>query len=410
MNAKTLKSKSGRNSAATVAMDDDYYSSDEFNYDEEIDSDDEEHLEQPQQTTIATRSKRLKTSQHDVSVSFRKTSSSSSITGGSVAEERVLSSKSIERMPTRRPNPKICNRNAVMARENRRKKKEYLENLQRDVDEFQSENKKLRKLLTIRNNMITKLTNESMYLKSVLANKTEIMALLKSIQGSRVPITSSTMSFVTDPQPLEGQIKRETTNSYATSSSGCSPASSFSPSPSYIIDHDDEKENGTDWIFGDPLLSSASLSCPATINQGFLFTDLDNHFSLSDHDLGWESLLMNNSNDMKCSMRQQPFCIADLRDIDDSEILSTNGSHNVNHEHNYFNNPVKPTKGTQPSVAIEATTDIADDATCMRAATVAVTASQPSAPGVCLHVSGGRVSLEFCAACHLNSQNAWIEE
>lgn len=31
-------------------------------------------------------------------------------------------------------------------------------------------------------------------------------------------------------------------------------------------------------------------------------------------------------------------------------------------------------------------------------------------PGVCLHVAGGRVSLEFCSTCHTNAQNAWIEE
>lgn len=400
MDTHSVKSVSG-------SIDDEYYSSDEYNYDDDeaIDSDDYE-----QQSTMATRSKRLKTPAHDVSGQFRKTTSSTSSTGGDI---RTSSGKIIERMPTRRPNPKISNRNAVMARENRRKKKEYLENLQRDVDQFQSENKKLRKLLNMRNTTITKLTNESLYLKSVLANKTEIMALLKSIQGSRVPITSSNMSFMTDDVPKVSAFKREPIASYATSSSGCSPASSFSPSPQYHLteQRDDEKENGTNWVDGhDPFLSAATILPPtSTINHtDFSFTDLDNHFSLDTDGLSWENLLMNNG-----GMRQQPYCIADLRDIDDSEILSTNGSHNVNHEHNYFNNPVKPTKGMhQPTMATDTTAAIAPSAMHIADDSLMdmATSASTMAPGVCLHVAGGRVSLEFCASCHHNSQNAWIEE
>lgn len=469
---ETSEIKETMKATKSATMREEYYSSDdEMNYEEANDSDDDEmEDEEPQQrpataTSMATRSKRLKTSSRDVSASFRKSASSVNTIDAKPSKTNL---SSIERMPTRRPNPKICNRNAVMARENRRKKKEYLENLQRDVDTFQTENKKLRKLLNIRNNMITKLSNESVYLKSVLANKTEIMALLKSIQHSRVPITSSSMSFVTttdeNKKLLTNAIKHESHDSYATSSSsGCSPASSFSPSPQYP-DHTD-KDNGT-WMWmsdndNDPMLSSVTTATMPytestnTNHLGFSFTDLSSHFSLHDghHDeLGWESLLMTNSSSnhdiAKCGdMRQQPaFCIADLRDIDDSEILSTNGSHNVNHEHNYFNNPVKPTKGMQPTMAVETAAqsklsmsmvslsstaspssspslsrsssssidDADDDAFLMDmnlGASGASASPLPSgAPGVCLHVAGGRVSLEFCASCHLNSHNAWIEE
>lgn len=366
MDARSLKSKNNFDMAASNDMLDEY-SSDDGTYDENNDSDDtkSEH----QSISSEVKAKRFNTSYRDVSV-FRKISTSTSSLDGK--------GKPIERMPTRRPNPKICNRNAVMARENRRKKKEYLETLQRDVDQFQSENKKLKKMLNARNTMISKLTHESMYLKSILANKTEIMKLLKTIQGSTVPITSSALSFVTGDAVDRGDIKREHRSESYTSSSGCSPASSFSPSP-YT---EDEKENGMEWVDQLFMLPHNDPFMPATlIDEHSLFTDFESHLDFPqtfDNDLQWESLL-NQSSDMKHI--DHSFHIPDIRDIDDSEILSTNGSHNVNHEHNYFNNPVKPNKVT-------------DEHT----------------PGVCLHVSSGRVSLEFCSSCHLNSQNAWIEE
>lgn len=385
MDARSLKMKNQND----IEMSDDGTNND-YSTDEFLDSDDNTIIDEAQQVhnVIGTRSKRFRTTSYrDVVNGFRKHSSSLSSGDG----KSGCNQKSIERMPTRRPNPKICNRNAVMARENRRKKKEYLETLQKDVDQFQTENKKLRKLLTARNSMISKLTHESMYLKSILANKTEIMALLKTIQGSRVPITSSALSFVTDPRPYNaaaGEIKREQIPSYqgSNSSSGCSPASASSiSSPSPYTE--DEKENGTNWL--DTIISNHDVDpflSTALIEPNSLFTDFDFPAQTFDNDLQWESLL-NHSSGLKSNGDQSSFMIPELLNIDDCDILSTNGSHNVNHEHNYFNNPVKSTK-------------VNDDQT-MPATT---------ATGVCLHVSGGKVSLEFCSQCHTNSQNAWIEE
>lgn len=278
MDARSSKSKNTYEMTASNENLDEY-SSDDGTYDENIDSDDTKSEHQSIGNEV--KAKRFNTSYHDVSV-FRKISTSTSSLDGK-------SGKAIERMPTRRPNPKICNRNAVMARENRRKKKEYLETLQRDVEQFQSENKKLKKMLNARNSMISKLTHESMYLKSILANKTEIMKLLKTIQGSHVPITSSTLSFVTGDAVDRSTIKHEKHSESYTSSSGCSPASSLSPSP-YT---EDEKEN-----------------------------DFESHLDFPqafDNDLQWENLLDHNTN-MKHI--DHPFHIPDIRDIDDSEILS----------------------------------------------------------------------------------------
>lgn len=312
----------------------------------------------------------------------------------------------IQRMPTRRPNPKVSNRNALMARENRRKKKEHLENLQKNVHETQHENKKLKKMLRIRNATIAKLTQESLYLRSILANKTEIMSLLKTIQGNRTPITSSTLSFVADDE-INYQCNEITSNkciNSCASSGGVSPLSSLS---SHSME-DPEKENGTrpaePSTASDPFLSSI-------ISQQYsLFTDLD---SVADdpfgidapspsatpfgeivhNDFQWQHLLSNTSsynNDCKSINHSDDLQnISDLRDIDDSEILSTHSHNHVNNEHNYFNNPIAHKVAADTDGGAKVST---------------------SKPGICLHISSGRVSLEFCAQCHINSQNAWIEE
>lgn len=377
MDAKMLKSKKSTRFSPIYKNDDDF-SDDETIYSDEMESDSE--LGAPH---TGNKSKRLETYQS---------------TGDQFHNRTKLASSSkplIKRMPTRKPDPKVSNRNAIMARENRRKKKEHMEILLKTVEDTQNENKKLKKMLSIRNSTISKLTQESLYLRSILANKTQIMSLLRCIQGNRTPITSSVLSFVADNDYQRSSIP-SSTRRISDSSSGCSPASaSMSPS-SYA---EDDKENGTVWATqNDPFLSSF-------IEQNlFNFTDLDvgslndftattpttttttestSSYEQSIDDFQWENLLNEPTTTFK-SNDLNPLNIADLRDIDDSEILSTNSSNTVKNEHNYFNNPITQNK-------------VADDKT-------------DNAPGICLHVSSGRVSLEFCASCHMNSQNAWCEE
>lgn len=375
MDAKLLKLKNSMGSSPVHDDfdDDDDYTSDDMNGTDEMQSDPE--YDDDESRTGNNKSKRLKSYNNNNDERFRNRTKST-------ANE---SKSSIRRMPTRKPDPKISNRNAIMARENRRKKKEHMEVLQKTVDDTQNENKKLRKMLSIRNNTIHKLTQESLYLRSILANKTEIMSLLRCIQGNRTPITSSVLSFVADQDYRDQSPHHHTTvpspiRTISNSSSGCSPASSMSPS-SYI---EDDKENGTVWATNtDPFLSSFTES-----QNPFIFTDLEsisNDFNTADH-FKWENLLSEPTTTFK-NNDLSTLNIPDLRDIDDSEILSTNSSNTVKIEHNYFNNPI-----TNNNVKVAEKNDAA------------------STPGVCLHVSQGRVSLEFCATCHLNSQNAWCEE
>lgn len=93
----------------------------------------------------------------------------------------VNGSNGIQRKPTRIPNLKIQNRNALLARENRKRKKEMMDTLERSVSGLQTQNKKLLKMMKLKDSRTLKLEQEVRYLKSVIVNRTEIVSVLKSL-------------------------------------------------------------------------------------------------------------------------------------------------------------------------------------------------------------------------------------
>lgn len=142
----------------------------------------------------------------------------------------------VQRNPTRRPNPKISNRNALLARENRRRKKEHVESLEKEVDELKECNGKIRKALRKKSKLVEQLTRERNYLKSVIANRTGIMAILKSVQRAGFPMTSSGLSYVTEP--IAAQMHRRI---------GSSSDEGMGSSPhSMLTDEEDHKFNPHD--------------------------------------------------------------------------------------------------------------------------------------------------------------------
>ncbi|XP_062124256.1 protein PFF0380w-like [Drosophila sulfurigaster albostrigata] len=82
-----------------------------------------------------------------------------------------------QRLPTRRPDPNVYNRNALLARENRRKKKAYMEAVEKELDETRSKNRWLLKALKKQLKITQKLKMECDYLKtSVTTHKPNKMS------------------------------------------------------------------------------------------------------------------------------------------------------------------------------------------------------------------------------------------
>ena len=85
-------------------------------------------------------------------------------------------------------------KNAIAARENRQKKKKYVEGLENDVAELKEENKTLKSRNESMTTMIRKLSDEVKYLRSVLANESTISLLLKSVASTPgISLSSSLM-------------------------------------------------------------------------------------------------------------------------------------------------------------------------------------------------------------------------
>lgn len=241
----------------------------------------------------------------------------------------------VQRKPTRVPNLKIQNRNAVLARENRLRKKMLMEELENSNEELQAENRKLQKMMKFKDRKNEELMKEVRYLKSVIANRTEIVSVLKSLPQSIAP---KTKEIVQQEKPVQQHY-----------------AESCASSDTLSCDINDE--NGTKDIIDDPFL-------PTITDDFFLNLDIATE---------WDEILKN------------PFNSATTNFTDYPEISSpaaSPSSSGVSSEHNYYYD-----EKLLESIDNEELEDSA---------------------GICVHINRGKVSLEFCAVCHNNSINPWI--
>lgn len=87
---------------------------------------------------------------------------------------------------------KCFSKNALMARENRLKKKLYMENLEMTVDKLRCENRKLSSTVHDQTQTIINLKRDINYFKSVLANSSDIGKLLRCVnQNTGMAVTTS---------------------------------------------------------------------------------------------------------------------------------------------------------------------------------------------------------------------------
>ncbi|XP_074099795.1 uncharacterized protein LOC141527929 isoform X2 [Cotesia typhae] len=118
----------------------------------------------------------IEDSSEDSDFSYDNSSNAASHTGSVEASE--LQPRKRGRGPSKRP---CLNRNALMARANRQKKKEYVEHIESKLMHYRQEIKEL----TTKNQKqcidLKRLTAEVSYLKNILNNNSSITSLLKSM-------------------------------------------------------------------------------------------------------------------------------------------------------------------------------------------------------------------------------------
>lgn len=121
------------------------------------------------------------------------------------------------RKPTRLP--KVHSRNAIMARQNRIRKKKYMEDLEKQVELLKSQVNVLKTVTSNQSRAIMNYRKEVKYLKSVLSNQSTICKLLQpiqeSIQKGKVPVQKqSNDSVVNSDVFLNLGIENETKSVY----------------------------------------------------------------------------------------------------------------------------------------------------------------------------------------------------
>lgn len=122
-----------------------------------------------------------------------------------------------------RKRPKCASKNAIMARMNRHKRKKYLESLERDVAQLSDENAKLKQTLKGQSSLVCSLGKEVNCLKGAMANRKEISMLIKVINNTGLPVTSSLSMH----SPIN-QIHSTADHNYTHTSNDSSTATSFS--------------------------------------------------------------------------------------------------------------------------------------------------------------------------------------
>lgn len=88
--------------------------------------------------------------------------------------------------------PKCFTKNALLARENRLKKKIYIENLENNVASLRNENVKLTTVVDNQSFLIADLKKQLKYFKSIIANSNDISRLIRNIhQSTGMSVSSS---------------------------------------------------------------------------------------------------------------------------------------------------------------------------------------------------------------------------
>lgn len=133
---------------------------------------------------------------------------------------------------------KCMTKSAIAARENRNRKKQYLDNLENSADRLSKENAKLKSANQSLSTAVSSLRTEVQYLKSVLANESTLSTLLKNIPGvPGIQLRSSEIdSELVETDEKDSDVENVQNNCYK--QSGSKSATRGAKRKSQSADHD----------------------------------------------------------------------------------------------------------------------------------------------------------------------------
>lgn len=309
--------------------------------------------------------------------------------------EMVAESRRRGRGPSKRP---CLNRNAMMARENRLKKKAYLEKIENKLSFYQKENKNLINIIKKQSMDIKRLNGEVAYLKSVLNNNTSITALLKTINDGLCEINAQKKNSLYQNPNSECSSEMDTQHK----------CTCYTNIKENILNSQNTNIFITN-VNNDPLIENStteneSKECYVDPRKQFTFDVKNNSQNMdtinatnSSTSLISEDGYIDNIKDLNSLL---PITQTDLSTIEEKKDTDTIG---IDFDHlSTFNMDIF--EDLPKCDEIMNTVDNLNDTTNLF--TEEEISQTLDNTGICLHVNSDKVSLEFCSICHLNSKNA----
>ncbi|XP_043674086.1 uncharacterized protein LOC122631924 [Vespula pensylvanica] len=356
-------------------------------------------------------------------------------------ENLVFSNNTVEqtRRRGRGPSKRPClNRNALMARENRLRKKAYLEKIENTLSYYEKENKKLAYTIQKQGKDIKRLTGEIGYLKSVLHNNTAITALLKTINdGLKKLNTYNKKSVIVNNVMQESQkiqdteVKEQKCSCLLNGKNNVSDPSNYNIFDSIINRHNqteqsslqqqlntiqekntecyESMENNVNNKNTLPLILSNidhtyTVSKKVDVNHDVANKDLENNIDASP--LSTTYLMINTPSSIDSRYMQETDCITPVTTnsiCNSEETKDTNIDDMDFDELTPFN--VNLFEDIPKCDEIMSSIDLEVPNSC----TEEDLFQNLNNTGICLHVNSNKISLEYCAKCHINSTNSDIE-
>lgn len=305
----------------------------------------------------------IEDSSEDSDLSYDNSSNAASHTGSVEASE--LQPRKRGRGPSKRP---CLNRNALMARANRQKKKEYVEHIESKLMHYRQEIKEL----TTKNQKqcidLKRLTAEVSYLKNILNNNSSITSLLKSMneilaRGRRKSKGEASSKSICHVKEKEAEKEK-----------GIYLNNPFLQMPLQEIavsDHNYTSSSHSDELFDfegvnyNPDNGQVSFKESSSQESSVKFYNELNKSpveSIDNIDLGISDTDLDQLNSIELFSQ-----LSD--DLDDNEPIDFLKSQN------------------SPVESLDLFNNLDNN-------------------GICVHVNPRRISLEFCSACHVNNANS----
>lgn len=349
-----------------------------------------------------------------------------------------------QRSTSKRP---CLNRNALLARKNRQRKKEYLQKIENKLSFYQRENKSLSNVIQRQGIDIKRLSGEVAYLRSVLNNNSSITALLRTINDG---LSRRSEGKFKDPVCFKNRARFADKNrntdviqAWSDQSDSLEANEIFSKEKKVLKTQNsndvntNEKEERALMSTGyenknqicDELSKvnidskEAKWKFPLARKTAHSFLDLDHTYTMTRDNLtigefgtwsGIESseMVSNDREEFDNCMENEetkefndllpitPTSMSNSDDKVDINLIDTEFNELTNFDIDIFNNLTKFDNASNSVDQLQDTSSIFNEENLFE---------NLGNSGICLHVNSGKVSLEFCSICQLNSMNSEIK-